>query len=144
MAAPMYAGSCLCGQTRYRLTGEPRQLICCHCTRCQKGTGSAHAANIFAPGAQLEWVEGSENVALFQVPETRHARAFCRQCGSPVPFVQMNGAVVVVPAGSLDTPLSLTPAAHIWCESGSAWQAGLAEAPQFEQMPPATFFSRIS
>ena len=40
MPAP-YHGGCLCGLIRYRVADEPLTLYVCHCTDCQRRTGSA-------------------------------------------------------------------------------------------------------
>ena len=43
----MIEGKCLCGNVRYRITGPILNFQYCHCSRCRKFTGSAHAANVF-------------------------------------------------------------------------------------------------
>src|SRR5436190_652026 len=42
-------GSCLCGAVRYVVTGEPLLARYCHCSRCRKARGAAHAANVVMP-----------------------------------------------------------------------------------------------
>jgi hypothetical protein len=39
------AGGCCCGLTRFQLTEPPILVHCCHCTSCQRQTGSAFALN---------------------------------------------------------------------------------------------------
>jgi hypothetical protein len=46
MAAP-YTGGCVCGATCYRLTAEPLTLYACHCTDCQKRSGSAFGLSMW-------------------------------------------------------------------------------------------------
>lgn len=41
----MHRGGCLCGGITYLLTAEPGHFGYCHCPRCQKASGTAHAAN---------------------------------------------------------------------------------------------------
>ena len=38
-------GGCTCGNIRYRLTGKPLVVNACHCTWCQRETGTVHALN---------------------------------------------------------------------------------------------------
>ncbi len=38
-------GGCSCGRVRYRLERAPIVVHCCHCTLCQRETGSAFAIN---------------------------------------------------------------------------------------------------
>ena len=41
-----HLGSCLCGEVRFEVTGDFERFFLCHCGRCRKDTGSAHAANL--------------------------------------------------------------------------------------------------
>lgn len=129
------AGSCLCGAVRFEVEGDFERFYLCHCERCRKDTGSAHAANLFASGARLRWLSGAENVRSFALPGTRHRRSFCAVCGSALPDLQMDGALLVVPAGSLDTPLALAPDAHIFTASRAGWDHELERIPSVERAP---------
>lgn len=131
----MTSGSCLCGAVQFEISGKFQSFFLCHCSRCRKGTGSAHAANLFAPGGAVTWNAGEERVRTYQVPDTRHQRSFCADCGSPVPRVQMGGALLVVPAGSLDSPISIRPNAHICCADRAEWDNRLEEVPSFDGLP---------
>jgi hypothetical protein len=51
-------GSCLCGSVHYEFTGNMGIFQYCHCSRCRKVTGSAHAANLFVAPEQFHWVQG--------------------------------------------------------------------------------------
>jgi hypothetical protein len=37
----VHEGGCLCGDSRYRTTADPVRVTICHCTFCQRSTGSA-------------------------------------------------------------------------------------------------------
>ena len=37
----MHEGGCLCGAIRYKATTEPVRVTVCHCTFCQRMTGTA-------------------------------------------------------------------------------------------------------
>ena len=129
-----YAGSCLCRAVRFEVDGEFQRFYLCHCEYCRKDTGSAHAANLFSSTAILRWVSGADNVRRFDLPGTRHSRSFCRTCGSALPNVPINGPLVV-PAGSLDSPLDATPDAHLFISSRAGWDHELERAPMFERFP---------
>jgi len=135
MGASRHAGSCLCGRVRFEITGEFEGFYLCHCTRCRKDTGSAHASNLFSTTAQIEWLSGSDDVQVFNLPATRHVRSFCRVCGSALPSLQMEGARLVVPAGCLDGDVAMRPNAHIFCSSRADWDAGLEDIPRFDELP---------
>src|SRR5262245_17045142 len=95
-----YVGSCLCGEVRFEIVGDFERFFLCHCGRCRKDTGSAHAANLFSSTAKVHWLSGQAKIKIFQVPSTRHQKSFCSACGSALPRVQTNGTLLVVPAGS--------------------------------------------
>ena len=114
-------GSCLCGAVRFRVHGAFDHFFLCYCSRCRKGSGSAHAANLFASDATVEWLSGEEKVRVFELPATRHAKCFCSVCGSALPRASAGRGLVVVPAGSLDTPLKIRPDARISYASRADW-----------------------
>lgn len=129
-----HSGSCLCGAVRFEITGDFKGFFLCHCQRCRKGTGSAHAANLFAPQATLDWLSGEDSVKIFHVAGTRHQRCFCAQCGSALPRVQ-NGAIVA-PAGSFDNDIEKQPDAHIFVGDRANWDEHLETVPRFDTLPP--------
>jgi hypothetical protein len=129
------AGSCLCGAVRFEIAGAFDSFFLCHCARCRKGTGSAHGANLFAAQASLAWLSGADQVATYQVPGTRHARSFCMVCGAALPISQMDGALLVVPAGSLDGPAPIRPQAHLCWDSRADWDDDLDAAPRLSGLP---------
>lgn len=128
-------GSCLCGEVRYEVDGGFDSFYLCHCQHCRKDTGSAHAANLFSTTASLYWLAGRDNVRQFQLPATRHIKSFCTNCGSALPSLQGQGELLVVPAGSLDEPLSQKPDAHLFMGSRADWDEGLESIPRLDGLP---------
>ncbi len=130
-----HQGSCLCGKVKYQLDGEFQSFFLCHCQRCQKDTGSAHAANLFANAATLTWLQGANDVRRYQYPDSRHVKAFCHHCGSALPVATEDPALVVVPAGSLDTPVPILPNGKIYLASAAAWATSLEDVASFAALP---------
>ena len=130
-----YAGSCLCGEVRFEVLGDFERFYLCHCQYCRKDTGSAHAANLFSSSAALKWVSGEDRVRQFNLPNTRHSKCFCSTCGSALPMMQMNGQLLVVPAGSLNSELLIRPDAHIFGSSRARWDDALEKVPTVERFP---------
>jgi hypothetical protein len=92
MAANKLSGSCLCGEVTYQLVVDIKVFQYCHCSRCQKFTGSAHAANIIADPVNFEWLSGEESVGSFELAEAKHfATSFCKKCGSSLPWLTQSG-----------------------------------------------------
>ncbi|MBB6096321.1 hypothetical protein HNQ60_005243 [Povalibacter uvarum] len=130
-----YSGSCLCGEIRFEITGSFERFFLCHCQHCRKDTGSAHAANLFSSTATLRWISGEDHRRQFNLPGTRHARCFCGNCGSALPMLQMEGKLLVVPAGSLDSDLVARPDAHLFTASRAGWDHALEAIPGFDRFP---------
>jgi len=61
-----YVGSCLCGEVRFEIVGDFDRFFLCHCGRCRKDTGSAHAANLFSSTAKIHWLSGQAKIKNFR------------------------------------------------------------------------------
>ncbi|MBY8244250.1 GFA family protein [Vibrio fluvialis] len=133
--ASKHQGSCLCGEVKYELSGDFQSFFLCHCTRCQKDTGSAHAANLFAQGNTLTWLQGESHVKTYQHPNSRHTKSFCQKCGSALPSIAKSINHVVVPAGSLDSPISIEPTAKIYVSRRASWSENLCNVPSYDELP---------
>jgi hypothetical protein len=128
-------GACLCGAVSFRISGNFESFFLCHCARCRKDTGSAFAANLFSSTAEITWLSGNDRIKTYRVPATRHARSFCAECGSALPSVQANGALLVVPAGSLDGAIGMKPNAHICFADRAEWDHQLEDIPKMKGLP---------
>lgn len=131
-------GSCLCGEVQFEIEGNFEHFYLCHCSRCRKDTGSAHAANLFSTSAKLNWLSGKEKVTQFTLSLTQHSKSFCSVCGSALPCIQMEGKLIVVPAGSLDSEVSIKPNAHINISSKALWDQNLEKVPMVNEYPERT------
>jgi hypothetical protein len=131
------SGSCLCGSVAYELSGDARRFFHCHCERCRKASGAAHASNIIMRLNAMTWTAGEQLTHRYKVPEAeRFAVVFCTECGSPMPRVSPDGTVVVVPAGSLDHEPAVEPEARIFGNSRAGWSCEGGELPVFDTYPP--------
>ena len=130
-----HKGSCLCGSVAFEVIGDFDSFFLCHCKHCQKDTGSAHAANIFSNSATLTWLSGEELVNTYKLQNSRHTKSFCSNCGSAMPYLLMEGKLLVVPAGSLDESFSMRPTAHIFNSSKAEWDIDLEKINTFEKLP---------
>ncbi|WP_323696705.1 GFA family protein [Thiorhodovibrio litoralis] len=128
-------GSCLCGEIHFEVEGDFESFFLCHCSRCRKDTGSSHAANLFSSSAKLRWLTGQDKVKVFTLPSTLHTKSFCSVCGSALPNLQMEGDLLVVPAGSLDSELFFKPNAHINISSKAEWDQDLETLPKIDNDP---------
>ena len=129
-----FAGGCHCGAVRFEVEGDFERFFLCHCSRCRKGSGSAHGANLFSTTATLRWLSGEDKIRRYQVPGARHEKSFCTDCGAALPS-QLSGAFVKVPAGSLDSALAMRPTAHIFVASRAAWDERLEDVQRCDELP---------
>lgn len=127
-------GACLCGQASFEIEGEFDLFLFCHCTYCQKDTGTIHGANLISHTAKLKWLSGEEHTKIYNLKGTRHTKCFCQNCGSALPYMY-EGKTLVLPAGSIEFVPSITPTAHIFYESRAKWEDGLAKVQKFDQFP---------
>ena len=121
---PKLDGSCLCGKVTYSCDAEPVATAVCHCTDCQRQTGTAFSVIVGVPSDALK-IEG-DSLASFTTVGTdtqqEVARKFCRECGSPVVSVaDAIPGVVFIKAGTLHDKSWLEPQIQVWTGSAQPW-----------------------
>lgn len=109
-------GGCQCGAIRYQLSQGALELYVCHCRECQKQSASAFGISFIVPQTALQLRQGEPKV-WSRPTDTGNTLdcAFCATCGSRL-WHQRRGAsdVLSVKGGSLDKPVDLSHATHIW------------------------------
>jgi len=115
------SGSCLCGKVCFESDNRFEKFHFCHCTQCQKATGSAHASNLFTDPNNINWLRGLAFVKRYDVPGRSITTAFCSECGCSLPYISGTGKALIVPAGCLDSQPSLDPQANIFCTEQATW-----------------------
>lgn len=137
MSTETIHGACLCGAVEYEADGPFAGFQYCHCSRCRRFTGSAHAANLFCPPAQFRFTKGEENVGRYALPDARFfATSFCRTCGSSLPWLNQAGTTVIIPAGTLDEAPPVRPARSIMWGSRAPWYVEVSELEKHDELPP--------
>lgn len=129
-------GSCLCGLVTFEVKGPFRKFHWCHCSRCRKASGSAHAANIFTQPENINWLTGGDLVRHYRRSGARaFSKCFCSNCGSPLPYLNSSRQYLVIPAGGLDQDPGIRPDDHIfWCDRAPWYDAGVSAA-RFDGYP---------
>ena len=137
MSENAVTGTCLCGKVRYEIAGNMGVFQYCHCSRCRKFTGSAFAANLFVAPGDFHWLDGETFVGRYEPENTKYfATAFCKNCGSSLPWLSKSGRVVVVPAGTLDEDPDIRPDRNIYCGSRPPWYTAANDLPEHPELPP--------
>lgn len=137
MVMARIAGGCLCGAVRYTCDADPAMTVVCHCTHCQKTSGSAFSVNVGVPANSVT-LSGTapgrfEDVGASGKPVWR---SFCQTCGCSLSTeAAAFPGVVFLKAGTLDDRSWLAPKLHIWTKSMQPWVTISADAEQVEQNP---------
>jgi hypothetical protein len=132
-------GGCGCGAVRYRLASPPMYVHCCHCTECQRQTGSAFAVNALIEADRVELTRGRLREVVLPSPSGKGvATQQCGECGG-VLWMHYGGAgrgVAFVRAGTLDNPAACPPDIHIFTRSKQPWVELPESVPAVEDYYP--------
>jgi hypothetical protein len=121
----------------FEMRGAPLHVHHCHCSRCRKTHGTAHATDLVVPAAGVRFTWGEELLTVFRPPgATTFAHAFCRACGSSMPRFDTARGVAIVPWGSLDEDPGVRPEWHIFVESKAPWDEILDGLSQYTGSEP--------
>ena len=122
-------GTCLCGGVEYEVQ-DLQAMGYCHCSRCQRWTGSSLAGVVVAK-ENFKVTKGEELVKTYE--SELAPRNFCSNCGSSI-FDDL-GAVYFVAAG-LMSELDMKPSFHQQVAYKASWHQIGDDAQQFDEMPP--------
>ena len=75
-------GGCLCGAIRFELSEPPRIAGYCHCTRCQRRTGTGSSAQARIDGRTFRLTAGEEQLTAWRHPDGGFEKCFCGRCGA--------------------------------------------------------------
>jgi len=117
-------GGCGCGAVRYRLASAPMYVHCCHCTECQRQTGSAFAVNALIEANRITVLQGE--VCEVVLPTESGGGLATQQCGAcgAILWMHYSGAgrgVAFLRVGTLDEPAAFPPDIHIFTRSKQPW-----------------------
>jgi hypothetical protein len=130
------SGSCLCGSVTFAVTPPFSAFRYCHCSRCRKASGSAHAANLVVPRAQFKWLAGEGSIKRFDLPGAeRFSLWSCRECGGRVPHQIRTRDDMLVPAGLLDADPQMRPEHSIFWASKAPWYVEPQQMELFGEYP---------
>lgn len=133
-------GSCHCGEIVFIAEVDPNSLTVCHCTDCQKMSGSAFRANIRCPADKFRLIRGEPKIYV-KVADSgaRRAMAFCGDCGTQLYAYAADGpSPYSLRSGTLKQRASFRPHRQIWLRSALPWTKDVLGAPSFETEPPKT------
>jgi hypothetical protein len=115
-------GGCGCGAVRYEIDQPLVSASYCHCTRCQRRTGTAASANGRTAPGSFRVVKGEEQLRSW-APEGGAEKLSCAQCGSAV-FSRLAGdpPTIGVRLGGLDADPGIRPQWHQYVAYAASWE----------------------
>jgi hypothetical protein len=131
-----HEGGCVCGAVRYRVRGAPLRATVCHCTFCQRRTGSAFAIEPGFNEQDLEIFGGP--LATYEHISDETGRwlrlEFCPRCHTNIGLtVQRAPRVHFISGGTFDDPNWFKPDRHIFTRSAQRWVMIPPDVAQFEK-----------
>ncbi len=111
----------MCGAVRFEVDAPLEDAGWCHCTRCQRRTGTpASPAGTAAPGS-FRVVRGADRVTEY-VPDGGFVKAFCSVCGGHLYSRPPDGwDGVGLRLGSVDGDPGVRPRWHQFTADASPW-----------------------
>src|SRR5579885_3486290 len=116
-------GGCLCGGVRYEVTEPLVSAGYCHCTRCQRRTGTAAAASARIVPGSLRVVQGDELIRCWQPPDDGWLKCFCSNCGGAL-WSRDPGdpGLLGVRMGTFDGDPGIRPQHRTFVAYAAAWE----------------------
>lgn len=130
-------GGCTCGNIRYRMETAPLIVHCCHCSSCQRETGTAFATNALIEADRVTLLRGAPDVILTPSDSGKGQKiARCPNCRVALwsNYAGSGDAVRFVRVGTLDRPDCLPPDIHIFTSSKMPWvplSTGIPAVPRY-------------
>jgi len=131
-----FTGGCLCGKIKYSAEADPIFMGVCHCTDCQRTTGSAFEPVIAIPEPSLT-VQGSSKTFTSKGDSGQPIhRIFCPDCSSNLMSrADIMQGVVMLTTGTLDDNSMFKPSMQIYCDSAQHWVHLGGDIKAFPKMP---------
>jgi len=128
-------GQCHCGAIAYEAEIDPARVSACHCTDCQRLSGSAYRVSVGAPAQTFRLLKGAPKIYVKTADSgNKRAHALCADCASPI----YSSAITDPPmyslrVGCLDQRAQLPPVKQIWCRSSLRWAMNLEKVTRVER-----------
>jgi hypothetical protein len=117
-------GACNCGGVRFEVTEPLVRASWCHCTRCQRRTGTSGSIQALAAPGALRIVTGEELLRAWEPPDG-FAKVFCSACGSSLWSRSPDGEILSIRFGVFDSDPGVRP----------SYRQFVAYAPVWDRLP---------
>ncbi len=131
-------GGCHCGFIAYEGEADPETAAICHCTDCQKLSGSAFRTVVPVQDSDFRMTGGKPTIYVKTGDSgNKRQQAFCPQCGSPI-FSAAPGdgpKVYMIRVGTIRQRDQFAPKVQVWARSKQHWTNDLAAMRSVEKQP---------
>lgn len=132
-------GSCHCGFLTYRAVVDPAKVEICHCSDCQKLSGSAFRVIVPAEPGTFRLVTGLPKTYVKTAESgNQRVQAFCPHCGASIYGTALvegkpdRPPAIGLRVGTITQRDQLPPQAQFWTRSRLHWVSGLNDIAAFE------------
>jgi hypothetical protein len=118
----LITGGCGCGAVRFEVDAPFLSAGYCHCTRCQRRSGTAASANARAEPGSVRVIQGEDELRGW-LPEGGREKIFCAQCGSAL-FSRdpASDDYTGVRLGAVDGDPGIRPQSHAFVAYAASWE----------------------
>jgi hypothetical protein len=116
-------GGCGCGMVRFEVSAPPVSAHYCHCTRCQRRSGTAASANARLQPGSFRILSGEDRLRVW-IPDGGFEKWFCGDCGSAM-FSRSptDPTLVSVRLGAFDGDPHVRPSMRQFVAYAAPWEA---------------------
>lgn len=129
------SGGCHCGQIRFRADIAPDRTRICHCSDCQRLSGSPFRVVVPVDEADFELLSGTLKAYLKTgASGAKRQQVFCPDCGTPI-YATSNDEgprKLGLRVGAIDQADQLVPKRQYWAKSAAGWLADIPGIKSFE------------
>ena len=116
------SAACACGNLQHTCEGNPVRVLICHCTACQKRSGSPYGVGAYYPEGQVT-ISGTSSLFERTSDADRWLKMhFCPDCGSSVFWqIELRPGIIAVAVGMFADPDFPAPIAGVWGQHRWPW-----------------------
>ena len=123
-------GQCHCGAISFKATVDPKKVLVCHCTDCQRISGAPFRAVLPTPVEDVTISGTAKHYVKVADSGNRRAQAFCAECGTQLYATEADAPKVLnLRLGCVNERAELVPQKQRWGESAIPWLGQLPDLP---------------
>lgn len=132
-----HTAHCACRRLRVEAGGDPLRVNVCHCTECQRRTGSPFGIGAWYPKDKVR-VRGETKTFVRPIKGRTVTNHFCPHCGGTVLWeASKREGLIAIAVGMFGDPDFPRPARSIFEDVKHRWIELTGEMDHYESGPPS-------